>query len=53
MSWRVWAKNSISRIPPGPSLMSAPGSAPGENRPFWARILRSISWVSSIAAKSR
>ena len=53
MSWRVWVKNSISRIPPWPSLMSWPASRSGPPRPLWARMRLRMSWASSMAAKSR
>ena len=48
----VWAKNSISRMPPRPILMSCPSTAI-RPPPLCAWICRLIEWMSSIAAKSR
>ncbi len=48
----VWAKNSISRMPPRPILMSWPLTATLPP-PLWAWIWRLIEWMSWIAAKSR
>ena len=48
----VWAKNSISRMPPRPSLMLWPATAISP-WPAWAWIWRLMEWMSSIAAKSR
>ena len=48
----VWAKNSISRMPPRPSLMLCPATAM-RAPPRWALIWRLIEWMSWIAAKSR
>ena len=48
----VWAKNSISRMPPRPSLTSWPATAI-RPPPRCASIWRLIEWMSWIAAKSR
>ena len=48
----VWAKNSISRIPPRPVLMSCPSTAI-RPPPRCALIWRLIEWMSWMAAKSR
>ena len=48
----VWTKNSISRMPPRPSLMSWPATAI-VSCPRTAWICRFIAWMSAMAAKSK
>ena len=48
----VWAKNSISRMPPRPSLTLWPSTLTALP-PRWASIWRLIEWMSWMAAKSR
>jgi hypothetical protein len=45
----VWTKNSISRMPPRPSLMLCPPTAI-VSWPRWSWIWRLIEWMSAIAA---
>ena len=48
----VWTKNSISRMPPRPSLMSWPATAMAScPRTTW--IWRFIAWMSAMVAKSK
>jgi hypothetical protein len=49
ISWKTWAMNSISRMPPGPSLMCSAMSLRATSRRIWACRSR----MALIAPKSR